>query len=317
VPEERPPWPIWPPGAPPIAAAPRQVVIQANDLLGVLNPISALKVEIANKSTAAVSRFNQRPTDPLTNWQKEMSAFFGTFCEQLEATGRTLLKALDARFDAISAVERELNSISLDFRRREEAAGLRVLETIEAPIPPPSIVFQAVPETPFTYDSLYSAFSPGRPIRDQTLDDFDPDGPLDDVDLVFTLEEGAAQRRFFTAPDDFFDAGGWQGPDPFATALDVEAKAGLEDAAPEKKKVKAQAKQLRRAKAVKALDRGGRKRGATVNFMTPEDGATDADTPVMLRRKSDRAAKPPLLREAAEPEPDVATFDASDGADSS
>jgi hypothetical protein len=280
--------------------------------LGVLDPITELKGEIASKSVEAVDRFNQGPTDPLTNWQRELSTFFGTFCDQLEAASRTLLKALDVRFDAISAVEQRLNGISFDFRRREEVMGLRVLEAIEAPFPPPSIIFQAVPEARLRYESLYSAFPPGTPFRDPAVDDFDPDGPLEDVDLVFRLEEGTTQRRFFAVPEDFFDAGGWQAIDPFAAAVEREPKTGPEEAPPDKKKLKTRAKELRRAKTVRILDRGGKRRSGVMVLVSGEDGADGADAPGTARRKSDKGSRPALARDAAAPESETSAADSSD-----
>jgi hypothetical protein len=150
----------------------------------------ALKNNIGGRSATALHKFRQSPVDRLEDFQKEIGIFFDALCENLENSGRLLLKTLDLRCDVLNSLEIKIRGISGPFQRREDVAGQRVIELMQKPTVQPLQCFQPVPDTEITYESIYRVFPPGSPIRLNVIESVGAFGSDEQTDLVFIVPEG-------------------------------------------------------------------------------------------------------------------------------
>jgi hypothetical protein len=251
-----------------------------------------LRGDVGERSTNALKTFQQSPLDPLETFQKDMGTFFDGFCETLENSGRQILKAIDLHFDVLNSLEIKIRDVSGPFKRREDVAGQKVIESMQKPTVPPRKFFQPVPDTPITYESIYETFPPGSPIRLNVMESTLAFSGDDAADLVFTLSQGEHQSLPYEDVEDYFDTMGFSACDPFAPEIteaphkkkqpksksETETASGDTEEKDKKKKTGIKSKTKKRRPSQSSLGQsvglgtGGQSEG-------PSDGSSQAEAP--------------------------------------
>jgi hypothetical protein len=189
---------------------PERAIVLADELTDAFAPLLALKRDVRDRALSALAQFQSNPQDPLEAAQRDVTAFFASFFEQLDSIGVAVIGAIEARAPVLKTVKATLQTLSEDFHAREAAAQVEMLRSLVVPFPEQRRPVQAIPEGLVRGASAYRPGVIGAPIRFDSLETV----PCA-VDPGSLLGRSGAIPRRQVAIVDFFDLTRAVPVDPF------------------------------------------------------------------------------------------------------